>query len=270
MTPIACSRMYNVTPAAKAAWDALFAWVSGQSGVALRIIDHPAPAPLEALWARRDMGCVFMCGWPVSGATPQPQLIAAPVPSADRYQGKPIYFTDLIVRDGGGYHSIEDTFGSSIAWTAEASHSGFNAPRHHLLPYRTGTRRQLYQQSVGPVLTPAGALASVIEGRADIAPMDSYALDMIRRHEPQRVAGITVIDSTAPAPIPPLVASPGVPASICEELRGAFLAAGASPDITEVLATLGLAGFVRVEPDTYRVAQTWERDARDAGYHRPG
>lgn len=270
MTLIASSRMYNVTEAARHAWEALFDWVSRRSGVALKVTDHPAPAPLEELWKRPDMGCVFMCGWPVSRAKPQPHLIAAPIPSSQRYAGKPVYFTDLIVRKRDGFRSLKDTFGRTIAWTVETSHSGFNAPRHHLLPFRSASRPNLYRQSVGPVLTPAGSLASVVENRADIAPMDSYALDLIRRHEPHRVAEITVIDSTASATIPPLVASPEVSANICEKLKQAFMAAGASNEIADVLAALGLTGFAGVEANAYRTARTWDREALDAGYHSPG
>lgn len=270
MTPIASSRMYNVTQAARNAWAALFDWVSRRSGVALQVVDHTAPAPLDQLWKRPDMGCVFMCGWPLSCALPQPHIIAAPVPSSHRYAGQPIYFTDLITRKRDGFRSLEETFGRTIAWTVETSHSGFNAPRHRLLPFRSASHPNLYRRSIGPVLTPAGSLASVVEGRADIAPMDSYALDLIRRHEPHRVADIVVIDTTPSAPIPPLVASPGVSAEIRERLKHAFIAAGTSKDVADLLDSLGLARFAEVGIEAYRVAQDWDREALDAGYRRPG
>ena len=73
---IACSRMYNVTPEARAAWNAIFEWAESRSGVPLEVIEHAAPAPLDDLWARDDMGCVFMCGWPWAMADPRPRLIA--------------------------------------------------------------------------------------------------------------------------------------------------------------------------------------------------
>ncbi len=269
MTLIACSRMYNVTPKAKAAWTALFDWLSVASGIDLTVIDHPAPLPLAPLWARDDMACAFMCGWPFSRAEPRPQLIAAPIPAGERYKGRPVYFTDFIVRRDRGYRSLSDTFGGRIAWTDAASHSGFNAPRHHLLAYRSAGRDRLFGESAGPVLSPSGALESVLSERVDVAPMDSYALDLIRRQEPERIADIAVVDTTAASPIPPLVASPGVSRASCKKLRDALLTAHRDPATADILSDLGLIGFSAVEPDAYRLAREWERQAAEAGYERP-
>ena len=57
---IACSRMYNVAPAVRAAWDLVFAHAAEVSGVKLEIVAHPAPAPLEELWTRPDLGAAFL------------------------------------------------------------------------------------------------------------------------------------------------------------------------------------------------------------------
>ncbi|MDJ0895629.1 MAG: PhnD/SsuA/transferrin family substrate-binding protein [Alphaproteobacteria bacterium] len=269
MALIACARMYNVSRAARRAWAALFEWVSATSGLALEVIEHPAPAPLADLWSRPDMGCVFMCGWPLSRADPQPHPIAAPIPMGRRYDARPIYFTDLIVRRDRGYCTLEDTFGGRIGWTVDSSHSGFNAARHHLLSFRTAERSRLYAESIGPAVTPARSLDWVVAGTVDVGPMDSYALDLIRLHEPERVREIEIIDSTAPAPIPPLVASHGLEPPIRASLRRSFLAAGDEPAMTGVMAELNLSGFAPAKIEDYRLAAVWEREALAAGYRRP-
>ena len=109
MALIACSRMYNAAPGVKAAWDRLFAFVGERSGIALEIIDHEAPAPLEALWRRPDLGCAFMCGWPFAMAERQPRIVCAPVPQPPRYGGKPVDVTDFVVRADSGFETLEDT-----------------------------------------------------------------------------------------------------------------------------------------------------------------
>lgn len=270
MALIACSRMYNATPAVRDAWAALFARVSDDAGVPLDIVDHAAPAPLDDLWRRPDIGSVFMCGWPFSQAAPQPRIVVAPVPAGDRYGGKPVYFTDLVARRDRGFTRLEDTFGGRIAWTVENSHSGFNAPRYHLLRYRQTYGARLYRERVGPVLTPAGALDSVITGQADVAPMDSYALDLMRRHAPATVRDIAVLASTAAAPVPPLVARHDVDAETLERLRNAFLDAGSAPETAALLDTLGLVGFAPAAPADYALAARWEREALARGYPHPG
>jgi hypothetical protein len=61
VTPlVANARMYAVTPAARDLWQRLFAWVAERSGIPLVYVDHAAPAPLETLWSRPDLGLAFM------------------------------------------------------------------------------------------------------------------------------------------------------------------------------------------------------------------
>lgn len=262
--------MYNVTSAAKQAWSELFAWVSQTSGVELKVIEHPAPAPLEELWYRADLGCAFMCGWPFSLAAPKPALIAAPIPSGDRYEGKPIYFTDMVVRRDKNYSRLEDTFGARIAWTVEGSHSGFNAPRHHLLPFRSPDRPNLYRQSNGPVITPRGALESILDGVSDVAPLDSFALDLIRRHEPESITDIEIISSTLSAPFPPLVANQDIDPKSLARLQHSFLVAKECLEVRDILNVLGLAGFSNIEATDYDIILSRDREALAANYYRPG
>src|SRR5689334_14294710 len=94
---IANARMYAQDATTAAALRALLEWVSCRSGVALDVVDYPAPQPLPALWARPDLGCAFMCGYPFAHAASRPTLLAAPVPSPPHYGGQPVYWTDLVV-----------------------------------------------------------------------------------------------------------------------------------------------------------------------------
>lgn len=269
MPLIACSRMYNVTRRAAEAWRQLFDWMKKIADCDLEVVDYPAPAPLEALWDREDLGCVFMCGWPFSTSAPRPVVVAAPVPRGERYGGEPVYFTDFVVRRDKGFRRLEDTFGLRLAWTVGGSHSGFNAPRHHLLGYRSEHRPVLYAETVGPVISPVGALESVIEDRADIAPLDSYALDLIRLHEPERLEPVEVIASTAAAPIPLLVASPGVDPRAVEAIRQALLAADSDREVRPVLETLSLLSFAAPRPGDYDVIAERGDSAERAGYPYP-
>ena len=173
------------------------------------------------------------------------------------------------MRRDRGYRSLVETFGGRIAWTVETSHSGFNAPRHHLLAYRSAERPRLYSESRGPAVTPAQCLAWVTDGRVDVAPMDSFALDLIARHEPEQVAEIAVVESTAAAPIPPLVAAPDLDPQSRAALRRALLASGDAPALAKVRADLGLQGFAVVAADDYGLAELWDREALADGYRRP-
>ncbi len=131
------ARMYAVTPAVETAWRSLLERITAAAGVAFEYVPYPAPQPLETLWARPDLGCVFMCGYPVALQLAEVVPLAAPIPRAPWAAGRPVYRSDLIVREDAPFRTLEDTFGGRAGWTVEHSHSGFNAFRHHLLQYRT-------------------------------------------------------------------------------------------------------------------------------------
>nr|WP_158305983.1 PhnD/SsuA/transferrin family substrate-binding protein [Azospirillum sp. B510] len=268
-TLTANARMYAPNAEAAAAWRALFDWVSAFSGVPLLVLDHPFPAPMEELWSRDDLGAAFMCGWPFVRAGSRHRIVAAPVPAAARYGGRVEYRTDFVVRAESAIHRLEDSFDGRLAFTVDHSHSGYNAPRHHLLRFRRADRQTLYAATVGPCITPRRVLDAVLDGSADVAPLDGYTLDLMLRHDPELGKRIRIVASTDPAPMPPLVASPSVPDETVEALRAAFLASGEAPALTAVREALALAGFAVTDPADYAVTERWAAEALAAGYPAP-
>lgn len=266
--PIASARMYSWAPPVTQAWRRLLEWVSARAGVPLEVLDQADPVSLDDLWARADLGCVFMCGYPWALRADRPSLLAAPVPSPPRYGGRPVYFTDFIVRADSPYRTLEDTFGGTIAYSAEHSHSGYNAARFHLLPYRTPERPTFYRAVLGPLHRQVPVVDAVIDGRADVGPIDGYALDLLRRHGTERAQRVRVVATTIAAPSAPLVASPLVDAAERERLIGALLEAHAAPALTSTLDELLLARFVRVEPGDFDIFLERQRAAEAAGYPR--
>jgi len=259
MELVANARMYAVTAAAKAAWVELFAWVIGSSGVPLIYLDHAAPAPLEDLWTRDDLGAVFMCGFPFASATPQPIALAAPAPSPPRYGGRPRYCTDFIVRADSRFTTLRDTFGGRIGWTVEHSQSGYNAVRHHLLGQQGP--EPLYAEWVGPLVTPRRVIEAVLDGRIDVGPLDSYVHDLIRRHDPETASKLRVVESTVMTPIPLLVASPSVDGEAVARLRQALLTCHSDPAMRATLDALLISRFETVAAADYDVLSVWQEEA---------
>jgi ABC-type phosphate/phosphonate transport system substrate-binding protein len=266
---IANARMYAVTPEVEEAWRRLLTQVLSEAGLDFAYEAYPAPQPMEVLWARPDLGCVLMCGYPIALGLSPVQPIAAPVPALPWAAGRPVYRSDLVVRADSGIESLEDSFGRRAGWTVEHSHSGFNAFRHHLLAYRTPERRSLYGEVVGNLVTARRILDAVVAGEIDIGPLDGYWHALIRRHRPDLTAPLRVVASTAPAPIPAFVAAPSVPAEAVLAMKAAFAAAASRDWFPELAETLLVAGFAPV--DTTDFAPTLERDraARAAGYPYP-
>lgn len=263
------ARMYAVTPAVEAGWRAVLEHVTRAAGVELDYVPYPAPQPLETLWARPDLGCVFMCGYPVALRLADVVPIAAPVPRADWAAGRPVYRSDLIVREDSKFESLRDTFGGRAGWTVEHSHSGFNAFRHHLLGYRTTARPALYGEMVPNLVTARAILDAVREGRIDVGPLDAYWHLLTAKHNPALTAGVRVIESTATATLPSFVAGRGTPAPVVESLRRAFAAAAKQPWFAPLADELLLDGFAAVTVADYARTLEWDRAAKAAGYPLP-
>jgi ABC-type phosphate/phosphonate transport system substrate-binding protein len=264
---IASARMYEWSPSLTAAWGRLLSWVAARSGVPLEVqAAKTAALSLDELWTRDDLGCVFMCGYPWALAKERPSLLAAPVPSPPRYGGKAVYFSDFIVRAESSHKTLEDTFGGTIAYSTEHSHSGYNAGRFHLLRYRTPARPVLYSRVLGPIGRQVPVIDAVIEGKADVAAIDGYALDLLRRHGNERAAKVRVVATTVAAPSAPLVASPTLSVAARSGLSDALCSLHEAPEMASTLDELLLARFVRVAPEDFEVFLERQRAAEAAGY----
>jgi len=260
------ARMYAINPAVAAAWRALLEWAATRAEVDFEVIDYPAPAPLPALWARPDAAGVFMCGYPRSQAQPQPRVLAASVPSPRPYDGRPVYWTDIIVPIDSPITRLEETFGRKFAYTTEDSQSGYQAPR--LLFARHAHGAALFSATVGPLVTPRRIVEAVVAGDADAGPLDSYVHDLLRLHEPALASRLRVVATTPATPIPPLVAAPGIDADIAERIADALIAAGESAALEAIRTTLQLECFARVTAADYAVLRTDAQQADRLGYPR--
>ncbi len=234
---IANARMYAVSPQAAGVWRALLSALIERAQLPVDLIEHPPPLPIADLWARGDKAAVFMCGLPFSRAEPQPVPIAAPVPSPIEFGGEARYWSDLVVRTDSAFHELRDTFGHRIAFTSPDSQSGYGAA----LSYLTGVadRYPLFSEVIAPQITPLGALTAVLNGTAEVAPIDAYALRLLRRYRPELTSEVRIVGSTPARPIPLLVASSGG----LEPLQNAFLEAHRRPSTRTLMQELLLQRF---------------------------
>jgi ABC-type phosphate/phosphonate transport system substrate-binding protein len=263
------ARMYAVTPAVEAVWRSLLERITAEAGVPFEYVPYPAPQPLEALWARPDLGCVFMCGYPVALQLANVVPLAAPIPQAAWAAGRPVYRSDLIVRDDAPFLTLEDTFGGRAGWTVEHSHSGFNAFRHHLLQYRTASRRVLYREMVPNLVTARAILDAVREGRIDVGPLDAYWHLLVAKHSPALTAGIRVLVSTAVATLPAFVTAASTSSATIGALRSAFAHASRQAWFGAYADELLIEGFAPVDATDYARTLEWDREAKAAGYGYP-
>jgi phosphonate transport system substrate-binding protein len=131
-------------------------------------------------------------------------VIAAPVLLGERYGGRTVYFSDVIVRSDAPVRRFAELAGSRWAYNEPFSHSGFLVVLHHL------TEIGAPASFVGERIE-AGyhddAIRLVLDGRADWAAVDSQVLDIWRRQDSSIDRRLRVITTLGPSTIQPVVAS---------------------------------------------------------------
>jgi ABC-type phosphate/phosphonate transport system substrate-binding protein len=249
---VANARMYSTTSReANDAWMTLLRWVVAQAGGDWQVMEYPATAPLDDLWARPDLGCTFMCGLPYIWDARDLVPIAAPVVRGDRYGGRAVYMTDIVVRRDSSFRTLEDTFGSRLGYTVKHSQSGYMALREHLLPYRRTLGHSPYREIVGPLGGARDVIEALLGDRIDVGPMDGYVLDLVKNLRPDLAGQLRVIETTRPAPIPLFIATAPISPSLAGKLQAAFASAVTAEELQPQRDALLIADFVMPRKSDY-------------------
>jgi phosphonate transport system substrate-binding protein len=183
-------------------------------------------------------------------AQPAPpiQLLAAPVMRAARYQGQPIYFSDLIVPADSRVRIFADLRGKLLAYNEPNPYSGYQAVRAHLASQ--GESRAFFGCIVAAGSHQA-ALRMVVAGAADAASIDSIVLERELQLHPELTVSLRTVATLGPSPIPPLVAAQQLPPATTRALRAALLQMHENAEGRRILHAGRLARFVAVEDAAY-------------------
>jgi ABC-type phosphate/phosphonate transport system substrate-binding protein len=269
---VANARMYAVNAAVEAHWRELFAWIAIRTGIQLDLVEHPAPARLDALWQRDDLGAAMMCGYPLASwrneSPPRPVPVAAPSPSPAGFDGRAVYWTDVVVRANARFERADDLGGTRFGFTVEDSQSGYQAPRRYFAERALDRGGSFFAAVIGPLVTPRRVVESILAGTIDAGPLDAYWHALLRLHEPDTAAQLRVVATTPVTPIPCLAAAAAVPKAFRARLAAAFAEAGSAPVLDAVRRGLLLAGFERVQARDYDVLVTQACETDRLGYTR--
>lgn len=187
-----------------------------------------------------DVG--FICGLPYVQLTrqqPAPiEVLAAPVLQGERYQGRPIYYSDVVVRQDSPFQTFADLRGCCWSYNDLASHSGYNITRYRMVQLG---ETQGYFGRVVAAGSHQNSIRLICAGDVDASAIDSQVLAIELREQPELTRQLRVIDTFGPASIQPVVAAQQLPASLKGEVRAVLLEMAAEATAQERLA----AGFVQ-------------------------
>jgi phosphonate transport system substrate-binding protein len=250
---------------------ALTFYIHHKIGVRTEYVDGISWQERERLFDAHKIHILWLCGLPyvykadlfAAGI----ELLAAPVPSGCRYQGRPIYFSDIIVRSESRFKIFEDLRGSVWAFNKLRSNSGFNVVRAYLATFgeRSGFFRAVVESG-----THITSVQWVIRGRVDAAAIDSTVLEWMISKRPAIRRQFRIIESIGPSPIPPWVISTQVPLKIRDGLRELLVTMHTDRLGRRLLARGRIARFVPSQDSDYdpirRMAWTAEHVSLSSVY----
>jgi phosphonate transport system substrate-binding protein len=194
----------------------------------------------------------FVCGLPyvelVRRKGPCVEPLAAPLLQGQRYGGKPVYYSDVIVHRDSPFQSFADLRGRSWAYNEPQSHSGYGVTRYRLV--KMGETNGYFSKVIE-----AGwherALRLVAGGEVDASAIDSHVLAIAFRDHPDLAARVRVIDTFGPSTIQPVVAVRRLPETLRADMRAVLLEMADDPAARANLARGLVERFVAVTDASY-------------------
>src|SRR5207237_2714524 len=115
----------------------LAGYLARRLGITARSLDALPWQEREQMLYRGQAHLGIVCGLQYvlavdHGERPGVDLLAAPVMRGERYLGRPIYFSDVIVRRGSRARCLADLRGATWAYNEPTSQSGYNLPPYVL------------------------------------------------------------------------------------------------------------------------------------------
>ena len=196
----------------------------------------------------------FVCGLPYVLYTaprrePSPiTALVAPVLRGERYQNRPIYFSDVIVHRDSPFRSFSDLRGCSWAYNEPQSQSGYGITRYSLV--KLGETHGYFKKVIEAGFHQT-AIRMVDEGQVDASAIDSQVLAVELAHQPQLAQKLRVIDALGPSTIQPFVAASHVPQSLRDDVQAIFVEMHNKSSVATYLQQGHIDHFVPVQNSDY-------------------
>lgn len=174
--------------------------------------------------------------------------VAAPVISEPRYQGRPIYFSDVIVPRDSEAQSFLDLRGRSWAFNEPLSHSGYGITRFHLV--QLGETNGFFGEVIEAGYHET-SIQMVIDGEVDASAIDSQVLSVSLRDDPTLRDEIRIIDSLGPSTIQPVAVSKRIEIELRSQIVDILTSLHENPKIRGRLEHGLVDRFVEVGPEDY-------------------
>ncbi|KAK3083643.1 hypothetical protein FSP39_000684 [Pinctada imbricata] len=175
---------------------------------------------------------------------------AAPVHIHPNGQGKPVYFSDVVVRasERSKYVSFTDLKGHSFTYNGTDSLSGSLVVLKELkkLGYNSNFFGNLIHSG-----SHIRSLQMILDKKVDTAAIDSNVLKSFLKEHPEYREKLAVLTSFGPMPIYPIVFNARMPVEDQEKITAALLCMHKDPEWYSKMAENNVQQFVSIDESLY-------------------
>jgi len=217
--------------------------------------------------SQRNHDACFVCSLPYvtleRDGTGHASPVAAPVLRGERYGGRPIYFSDVIVRRDSLIGAFGDLRDRTWAYNEPLSQSGYGITRHHLIGM--GATHGFFGEVVAAGFH-ARAIELVRSSQVDGSAIDSQVLAVAMREDPSLQDDLRVIGALGPSPIQPLLVADDLDADVRSAIRDAVVAMNTDERFASALSHGLVNRFVAVGPEHYDPIRRMVDECEAAGF----
>jgi phosphonate transport system substrate-binding protein len=212
------------------------------------------PVPETDPFASGRADAAFVCGPSYallrSAGAPVEIVPAAPVFDDPRNAGRPVYFSDVVVRRDHSARALEDLRGAVWTYNDRQSLSGWHRMLARLEEAGLGAPERFFSR-----LLDSGAHVRSIDlvsrGEADLSAVDSNVLLLERRRNPDLEGRLRVLESWGPSPIQPVLVRSALDAALKVSIADTLLSLHRDAKRAARLAGFGVLRFAAVDEATY-------------------
>jgi phosphonate transport system substrate-binding protein len=240
----------------------LFELISRELGARLGVIatidfetrvSGPYPGADPFASDRADVAFACAPSYPLLKRSGSPVVLlpAAPVFADPRAEGRPVYFSDVMVRAGHRARRFEELAGAVWSYNDRLSRSGWQRMLERLGEIGHAGGPETFFSALVESGSHLRSLELLAEGRADAAAIDSNTVWLARRHEPSISRKLRAIESWGPMPIQPVLLRGGLERELRDRLARALLDLHLEPGLAREMKEFGLRRFAPVDEASY-------------------
>jgi ABC-type phosphate/phosphonate transport system substrate-binding protein len=257
--------MYDMLAPVQAANDHF--WSAVRTLLVRAGIDAPEKLDREisynGIWLKPDLLLAQTCGYPYLHALRgKVQIVGTPI---YRFAGR--RGTDrcsfIVVREDEQADTLGAMKGRRAALNDHLSNSGMNLFRAAVAPLAGG---KPFFSEIMEMGEHTASMKAVLEGKADIASIDSVSWGLIESHYPERLSGFRILAETPYGPGLPFITRLDLPSEQLATLRQALVQVITDPANRDTLDVLGIIDIAMLGDEDYLALDRLRLEAERLGY----